>query len=124
MAGEALVDLSQCAPWQVRERHHADMAGGGQGGMVESHSHHADTTPTCKVLLGGREKGRVGKWVGTERRRERKMEEGREEVCITSWQKRGRERARRGRSFLLKRTLCEMTLSRCWMGSPGGGSEC
>lgn len=71
MAGEALVDLSQCAPWQVRERYHSDMAGGDQGGMVESHSHHADTTPS-KVLLGGREKGRVGKWVGTERRRERK----------------------------------------------------
>lgn len=56
----------------VRETSPADMAGGRQGGTVESHSHHVGKHPHGKFIKGGIEGRRKRKWVGSEKRRRRK----------------------------------------------------
>lgn len=104
---EALGGLSQGAPWrvretgQVRETRHADMAGGSQGGTEESHSRHADRTPTWKVLLGdGRREERESRQ-GLKDEEEKEKREERERGGV-SYLMAGEKKGERGEGFSLK----------------------
>lgn len=66
-----------------------------QYGVVESHSHHADTGPCEKVLLGGERRGNG--------RQERERESERAEVH-TTWGQRERERRKEESSLKVRFT--------------------